>query len=76
MKPKQHAIKKKAAKKRAYNRKPKTDIIENVRFPIVVQKKDTEIEELAALCSIMDNFTTEQKQRVLKFLCGRYYDFL
>lgn len=69
-------VKKKAAKKRTNNGKPKADIIENVRFPIVVQKKDTEIEELAALCSIMDNFTPEQKQRVLKFLCGRYYDFM
>lgn len=39
-------------------------------------QKDTEVQSLAAICSLMDNFNPEQKQRVLKFLCGRYYDFM
>jgi hypothetical protein len=44
--------------------------------PVVATNKDTEVESLAAICSIFDNWNNEQKQRNLKYLCGRYYDFL
>jgi hypothetical protein len=66
--------KRQPAKKRTYARRAiKSNVIDP---PNTTIKKDTEIEELTTICSIMDNFTSEQKQRVLKFLCGRYYDFL
>jgi hypothetical protein len=39
-------------------------------------KKDTEVESLALICSIFDNWNQEQKTRHLKYLFGRYYDFL
>jgi hypothetical protein len=38
--------------------------------------KDMETAELAQIISIFGNWTNEQKQRNLKYLCARYYDFL
>lgn len=80
------STKKHPAKKRAYVKKSakwtKKDsknaiqAIELLHPPKPVIKKDTEIEQLTAICSMMDNFNPEQKQRILKFLCGRYYDFM
>lgn len=71
--------KKQPAKKRAYKKRknilPTEKSISNLA-PVTLTNKDTEIESLTAICSIMDNFNNEQKQRVLKFLCGRYYDFM
>jgi len=69
------AAKKQPAKKRAYVKKSdkwtrgQTDDQIN-------PKKDTEVESLALICSIFDNWNQEQKTRHLKYLCGRYYDFL
>lgn len=74
------ANKKQPAKKRAYKKRKNIAPVEketpNQLVPAVITNKDTEIEQLTVICSMMDNFTTEQKQRILKFLCGRYYDFL
>lgn len=44
--------------------------------PMKATSKDTEVESLAAICSMFDNWNEEQKRRNLKYLCGRYYDFL
>jgi hypothetical protein len=38
--------------------------------------KDNEIELLAAIISIFDNWDTEQRSRNLKYIASRYYDFL
>lgn len=77
-------IKKKAAKKRPYNRRSKTQTITNVdstdvQFITPSPKniaKDNEVELLAIVCSVFDNLNDEQKQRFLKFICGRYYNFM
>lgn len=37
--------------------------------------KDTEIECLATICSIIDNWSPEQRKRNLEYICGKYYDF-
>lgn len=71
--------KKQPAKKKAYGKRKYTPPVEAEIKEFVSLKstnKDTEIEQLAAICSMMDNFNLEQKQRILKFLCGRYYDFM
>lgn len=77
--------KKQPVKKRAYKKKStkwtKSDSVKAIRNlqllePTVAPKKDTEVESLVAICSIFDNWNNEQKQRNLKYLCGRYYDFL
>ena len=39
-------------------------------------QKDKELEQLAMICSLFDNLNDDQKQRFLKFLCGRYYNFM
>lgn len=74
------ATKKQPVKKRAYKKRKNIVPVEketpNKDVPVKLTNKDTEIEQLAAICSMMDNFNHEQKQRVLKFLCGRYYDFM
>lgn len=44
--------------------------------PVSDPKKDNEIELLAAIISIFDNWDHEQKQRNLKYLASRYYDFM
>jgi len=38
-------------------------------------KRDTEVASLAAICSILDNWTPEQRKRNLEYICGKYYDF-
>jgi hypothetical protein len=38
--------------------------------------KDNEVELLAAIISIFDNWDSEQRSRNLKYLASRYYDFL
>jgi len=77
--------KKQPAKKRAYVKKStkwtKEDhkkAISNLQFvePAKITSKDTEVESLALICSIFDNWTMEQKQRNLKYIVGRYYDFM
>lgn len=74
------SIKKKAAKKRPYKKRTFTtkELFQEItKDPEPIKpKKDNELAELTMICAMMDNFTHEQKQRVLKFLCGRYYDFL
>lgn len=80
------ATKKQPAKKRAYVKKSakwtKEDSrkaiqgIELLDLPKPISKKDTEVESLVAICSIFDNWSHEQKQRNLKYICGRHYDFL
>ncbi len=42
----------------------------------IKEGKDMETAELAQVISIFGNWTNEQKQRNLKYLCARYYDFL
>lgn len=45
--------------------------------PVPVNNKpDTEIESLATICSIMDNFDPDQKTRNIRFLASRYWDYL
>jgi hypothetical protein len=66
-------VKKSARKKK----QPREVTLSNYQMvPVVATNKDTEVESLAAICSIFDNWSTEQKERNLKYLCGRYYDFL
>lgn len=43
--------------------------------PIQATNKDTEVECLTAMCSILSNFTQDQRNRTLQFLVGKYYDF-
>jgi len=62
--------KKKAAKKRAYNKKPK---LVPVQPPSPL---DSELKELLAVISIFENWTIDQRSRNLKYLASRYYDFL
>lgn len=75
-------FKKQPAKKRGRPAKktikPKRKItLQNYEIvPIPAAQKDTELQSLTQICSMMDNFSSEQKQRILKFLCGRYYDFM
>lgn len=66
---------KKAAKKKMAQVK-EVNLANYQMVSVVATNKDTEVESLAAICSIFDNWSTEQKQRNLKYLCGRYYDFL
>lgn len=71
--------KKQPAKKRAYKKRKnlapeKNGNIELV--PVKLTNKDTEVESLAAICSIFDNWNEDQKRRNLTYLCGRYYDFM
>lgn len=71
--------KKQPAKKRAYKKRknisqPQKDKLELV--PVKITNKDTEVESLAAICSIFYNWDEEQKRRNLTYLCGRYYDFM
>jgi hypothetical protein len=63
-------VKKKAAKKRAYNRKPK------LIPPAPPSPLDGELKELLAVISIFENWTSDQRSRNLKYLASRYYDFL
>lgn len=80
------ANKKQPAKKRAYVKKSakwtKGDArnaihnIELLEWPKSAANKDTEVESLAAICSIFDNWNEDQKRRNLTYLCGRYYDFM
>lgn len=66
-------------KKRAY--KKRKNIVpkekqSNGLLPVKITNKDTEVESLAAICSIFDNWNEDQKRRNLTYLCGRYYDFM
>lgn len=79
------ATKKQPAKKRVYIKKAEkwtkgdTKSARNIKHlepQIKATNKDTEIESLATICSIFDNWTDEQKRRHLTYLCGRYYDFM
>lgn len=75
------STKKQPAKKRPYKKRTNLTKIKNndlseLATPIKVTNKDTEVESLALICSIFDNWNHEQKQRNLKYLCGRYYDFM
>ena len=75
-------IKKKAAKKRLYNRKSRPQTITNVDSTDVEflkptsKGKDTEVDSLSIICSIFDHWTDDQKRRNLTYLCGKYYDFM
>lgn len=74
--------KKQPAKKRAYKKRAnKSTTFNNADSsewvpPIKTENKDTEVESLAAICSIFDSWDDEQKRRNLTYLCGRYYDFM
>lgn len=67
------------AKKRAYKRRTNIAPTEKGNpelVPVKLTNKDTEVESLAAICSIFDNWNDDQKRRNLTYLCGRYYDFM
>lgn len=71
--------KKQPAKKRAYKKRKNLAPVKNGNIelvPVKLTNKDTEVESLAAICSIFDNWDEEQKRRNLTYLCGRYYDFM
>lgn len=73
--------KKQPAKKRAYKKRGNVTSkspVEQTFAPLnlMATNKDTEVESLAAICSIFDNWDEEQKRRNLTYLCGRYYDFM
>lgn len=70
---------KKIPKKRAYKKRKNITPTEKANsnlIPVKLTNKDTEVESLAAICSIFDNWNEEQKRRNLTYLCGRYYDFM
>lgn len=71
--------KKNPAKKRAYKkRKNLLPLVEERTpelVPVKVTNKDTEVECLATICSILDNFNPDQRKRTLEYICGKYYDF-
>lgn len=71
--------KKKSAKKRAYKKRANIMPVKEVTIPDLVPvkstNKDTEIECLVAICSIIDNWTPEQRKRNIEYICGKYYDF-
>lgn len=72
-------IKKQPVKKRAYKKRKNLAPVKNGNIelvPVKLTNKDTEVESLAAICSIFDNWDEEQKRRNLTYLCGRYYDFM
>lgn len=79
-------IKKQPAKKRAYVKKSakwtKEDsrkAIENIELLEPVQpmvKKDTELQELAAIISIFGNWSDDQKIRNIRFLASKYWEYL
>lgn len=64
-------VKKKAAKKRSYNRKPRL-----IKPEPVEPEKDLEIELLATLCSVIDNWTPEQRRRNLTFITSKYSEYI
>lgn len=63
--------KKHAPKKRAYNRKPK--LVEPLAKP---EEKDNELELLALMCSVVDNWDDSQKKRNLQFLFSKYDKYI
>lgn len=79
---------KQPVKKRAYKKKAnllskeKTDFTNTdssgwLPLPeINAIKKDTEIQELAAVVSIFDNWTEDQKTRIIRFLASKYWEYL
>jgi hypothetical protein len=79
-KQKQQPAKRKYVKKSdKWTRKQTINAIKNIELikpEATTPKKDKELETLAMICSVFDNLNDEQKQRFLKFLCGRYYDFM
>lgn len=66
------ANKKQPAKKRAYKKRAAKLVPPEPLQP----DKDNEVMLLATIISIFDNWSHEQKQRNLKYLASRYYDFL
>lgn len=48
----------------------------NLVTPTPIQEqKDMEIAELTQICSIISNWTPEQRKRNLEYLAAKYYDF-
>lgn len=82
----QKATKKQPAKKRAYKKtsakwtkKDSKKAIENIQFvepSFPITKKDSELQELAAVVSIFDNWTEDQKTRNIRFLASKYWEYL
>lgn len=80
-KAKKQPVKKRAYKKRKNILKSETITIPNTDSSEWIPKvkatnKDTEVESLVLICSIFDNWSMEQKQRNLKYIVGRYCDFM
>jgi hypothetical protein len=63
---KQHPAKRKYTKKTAKLVKPDP----------VDEELDTELKLLALMCSVLDNWTPEQKKRNLQFINSKYLDYL
>ncbi len=77
------AVKKQPAKKRVNKKSSSRDIFTNKDssgwVPLTEQieiKKDTEIRELAAVISIFDNWSDDQKTRNIRFLASKYWEYL
>lgn len=47
----------------------------NWLMEVKAPKRDTEVASLAAICSILDNWSPEQRKRNLEYIVGKYYDF-
>lgn len=79
------STKKQPVKKRAYikhaakwTKKDHANAINDLQLvepSFIPVSKDTEIECLNTMCSMMSNFSQEQRNRTLQFLVGKYYDF-
>lgn len=63
---------KKQPVKRKYVRKA-TNLVPVVKPD---EPTDNELQLLTLICSVFDNWSKDQKERNLKYLVGRYYDFM
>jgi len=80
-KSKKQPAKKRSYKKRSNLAKKEKTIIANADSSELVPllkpaKRDTEIQELAAICSIIENWNEDQKTRNLTFILSRYKDHI
>lgn len=66
---------KKQPVKRKYTKRATKNSIKNLEL-VEPEHKDKETAELAQIIHIFEGWAMEQKQRNLKYLCSRFYDFL
>lgn len=70
------STKKQPAKKRGRPAKHEITLHNYELTPVIHTKKDTEIEALAAVISIFDNWDEDQKTRNIRFLASKYWEYL